>query len=109
MPVTCGFPLPPIPTPAPPAFHSTWWGFKNPDTNIAYEITQKRVLRYATLVRDNPAFRIDPNRIYAEGASMGGGGAMRMAYLIRRCSPPPAHGLDGWASVIRIGPTGAPS
>jgi hypothetical protein len=39
--------------------------------------TENRYRRYIALVRDDPQFQVDPDRIYCEGRSRGGGGCMQ--------------------------------
>jgi hypothetical protein len=47
---------------------------------VVRNITQERIVRYVKSIANDPQFNIDKNRIYIEGGSMGGGGALRMAY-----------------------------
>lgn len=42
--------------------------------------TEDRVVRYTRWVAAQPQFKVDPNRIYVKGASMGGGGAMKVGF-----------------------------
>ena len=42
--------------------------------------TERRCVKYVQITRDDPKFQVDPNRISVSGASLGGGGAMHVAY-----------------------------
>lgn len=53
--------------------------FGRGDGTIVRSVTEQRIRRYVNLAMANPAFRIDPNRIYVNGASLGGGGTMTLA------------------------------
>ena len=59
-------------------YYTGWWGYTDPETNIAHHATEQRVIRYVTLIRDHPVYRVDPARLYVEGASMGGGGTLHL-------------------------------
>jgi dienelactone hydrolase len=58
---------------------SFWYGWKRSD-NVVINTTERRVVRYAQITRDDPRYQVDPNRIHVSGASLGGGGAMHLAY-----------------------------
>lgn len=53
--------------------HSAWFGHVDTSTGRLVPITERRVTDYVKLVRDDPDFKIDANRIYAYGASLGSG------------------------------------
>jgi subtilase family protein len=53
--------------------------YGNTDGSRVQKNTVLRVRRYTQWVTANPTFAIDPTRVYATGASYGGGGAMHFA------------------------------
>lgn len=59
--------------------YSRWFGYFDAITGFAEPVTERRIVRYVKLVRDDAEFRVDPTRISVFGASMGGGGAMHLA------------------------------
>jgi dienelactone hydrolase len=59
--------------------YSFWYGYKKGD-GIVINTTERRALRYLHLVMADPEFAVDSNRVYVTGVSLGGGGAMHMAY-----------------------------
>ena len=67
-----------------PAIHSFWYGYnshindpKRMSEGIATNYTERRLLWILAWVKR--AFRIDPNRVYARGGSMGGCGSISFA------------------------------
>jgi len=59
-------------------YYSGWFGYST--KGFAIPCTERRCIRYINLVKTDPKFRIDSTRIYVTGGSLGGGGAMHMAY-----------------------------
>ena len=58
---------------------SFWYGWKRSD-NVVINTTERRIVRYVLITRDDPKFQIDPNRLHVSGVSLGGGGSMHLAY-----------------------------
>jgi predicted esterase len=61
-------------------YFSLWFGRPDEKNKVVRNITQARVVRYAQAIADQPQYNIDRNRLYIEGGSMGGGGALRIAF-----------------------------
>jgi S-formylglutathione hydrolase FrmB len=59
---------------------SLWYGWKRSTDGAVINTTERRAIRYAMLTRQDPTFQVDPTRIHVAGASLGGGGAMHLAY-----------------------------
>jgi hypothetical protein len=59
-------------------WYSMWFGYTS--GAIAYSSTERRLKRYADLVAGDSQFRIDRARVYVTGGSLGGGGALHLAY-----------------------------
>ena len=62
-------------------YYSKWIGYQ--DANGIYQpVTADRVVRYVQWALQQTAkWTPDPTRVYVQGASMGGGGAMKLAWL----------------------------
>jgi dienelactone hydrolase len=59
---------------------SFWYGWKRGSDNIVVNTTERRCVRYVQLTKDDPKYQVDPTRLHVMGASLGGGGAMHVAY-----------------------------
>jgi hypothetical protein len=59
-------------------YFSMWFGW--PHNGVVRNSTEQRIIRYCRLTMQDPKYNIDPNRIYAQGGSMGGGGSLHLAY-----------------------------
>jgi pimeloyl-ACP methyl ester carboxylesterase len=57
-----------------------WFGRASDEQpKIAYDITERRILRYLEIVKADPRWQIDPTRVHVRGLSMGGHGAIAVA------------------------------
>ena len=91
VPVDLGFPFTADPYTGATRFHSTWWGFKNPDTNIAYEITRSgssAMPPWCAMIR---RFALTRTGFTRKAPRWGAAAPCAWPTIIRRCSPPPAH------------------
>ena len=61
--------------------------------------TERRCVRNVQITRDDPKFQVDPNRISVSGASLGGGGAMHVAYHFPQLFASAAASI-GWPDPI---------
>ena len=59
----------------PPSF---WYGYGS--NGKAFNWTEERLVRFLRFVAQDPQWKINSNRIYVSGSSMGGGGALHLAY-----------------------------
>jgi dienelactone hydrolase len=59
-------------------FHSGWYGYAT--NGVAVNHTERRLIRYLRLALEDADLKIDPARVYVRGTSMGGGGALHLAY-----------------------------
>ncbi len=59
---------------------SFWYGWKRSTDSVVVNATERRCVRYVQLTRDDPKFQVDPARLHVAGISLGGGGAMHIAY-----------------------------
>ncbi len=60
-------------------FYSRWGGYA--DANGIYQpVTNDRVMRYVQWVLQAPYWSANPNKVYVQGGSMGGGGTQKVGY-----------------------------
>jgi dienelactone hydrolase len=77
-----------------------WYGYQR-SNGVTTDNTERRLIRYVTLTKEDPQFQIDPTRVYVTGRSLGGGGSMHLAYHYPDVFAAAAPGT-GWVDPVSV-------